>query len=79
MPLKIEFLMFKSLTHPKCHSLTALRVTLQHSIMDPFPVSGEKKYRKEKEKRKMKAKSAVSFFMIELEIYRNMHVNTEMT
>lgn len=26
----------------------------------------------------MKAKSAVSF-MIELEIYRNMHVNTEMT
>lgn len=38
-----------------------------------------KKHRKEKVKRKMKAKSAVSFFMIELEIYRNMHVNTEMT
>lgn len=76
MPLKIEFLTLKSLTHPKCHSLTALHVTLQHSIMDPFPLSGEKKKKDEKGE---KAKSAVSFVIIELEIYRNMYVNPEMT
>lgn len=40
VPLKTEFLTFKSLTYPKCHNLTALRVTLQHSVLDPFPLLG---------------------------------------
>jgi len=38
--------------------------------MDPFPLLGIKNE---------KAKSAVPFFIIELEIYRNMHVNPEIT
>lgn len=29
----------------QCHSLTALHVTLQHSITDPFPVGGRKRWK----------------------------------
>lgn len=39
MPLETEFLTFKSLTYPRCHHLTAWRVTLQHRSLDPFPLS----------------------------------------